>query len=210
MLKGDPLVQPETTRRIGYARVGKQQDQDTTVQVQALKQAGFQRIYQEHASVGRWNRPELHKLMDQLRPGDVLTVWKLDRFSRSLNELLHLIDGLNDRGAGFYTLAEQIDTTTPAGRMMLQMAGAFAEFEREMVRERTRVGLETAREQGRVRGRRPKLTAQQQAELIRGVQEERYTQAEAARLFDVYPSTVSRLMAGQRVVLMSELAKASS
>ena len=183
--------------RIGYARVSKQQEQDTTTQVQALKNAGAERIYQEHASGGRWDRPELHKLMDQLRPGDVLVVWKLDRLSRSLKDLLHLIDGLNDRGAGFMSITEKIDTTTPAGRMMLQMVGAFAEFEREMIRERTRAGLETAREQGRVGGRRSKLTQQQQAELVRGVQEERYSMAEAARLFGVHPATVSRLMAQQ-------------
>jgi DNA invertase Pin-like site-specific DNA recombinase len=180
---------------IGYARVSKQQDQDTATQVQALKKAGAKRIYQEHASGGRWDRPELHKFLDQLRAGDVLVVWKLDRLSRSLKDLLHLLDGLNDRGAGFMSITEHIDTTTPAGRMMLQMVGAFAEFEREMIRERTRAGLETARAQGRVGGRKPKLSPQQQAELIRGVQEERYSMAEAARLFQVHPSTVTRLLA---------------
>jgi DNA invertase Pin-like site-specific DNA recombinase len=182
---------------IGYARVSKQQDQDTATQVQALKKAGAERIYQEHASGGRWDRPELHKLLDQLRAGDVLVVWKLDRLSRSLKDLLHLLDGLNTKGAGFMSITEHIDTTTPAGRMMLQMVGAFAEFEREMIRERTRAGLETARAQGRVGGRKPKLSPQQQAELVRGVQEERYSMAEAARLFQVHPSTVTRLMAQQ-------------
>ena len=180
---------------IGYARVSKQQEQDTATQVQALRKAGAERIYQEHASGGRWDRPELHKLLDGLRPGDVLVVWKLDRLSRSLKDLLQLLDQLNAKGAGFMSITEHIDTTTPAGRMMLQMVGAFAEFEREMIRERTRAGLETAREQGRIGGRRPKLTAQQQAELIRGVREERYSMAEAARLFQVHPATVSRLMA---------------
>jgi DNA invertase Pin-like site-specific DNA recombinase len=184
---------------IGYARVSKQQDQDTATQVQALKKAGAERIFQEHASGGRWDRPELHKLLDQLRAGDVLVVWKLDRLSRSLKDLLHLLDGLNTKGAGFMSITEHIDTTTPAGRMMLQMVGAFAEFEREMIRERTRAGLETARAQGRVGGRKPKLSPQQQAELIRGVQEDHYSMAEAARLFQVHPSTVTRLMASNRV-----------
>jgi len=180
--------------RIGYARVSRAQAQDTTVQVEALTRAGAERIFQETASGGRWDRPELHRLLDQLRPGDVLLVWKLDRLSRSLKDLLHLLDQLNAREAGFVSLTEHIDTTTPAGRMMLQMVGAFAEFEREMIRERTRAGLETARSQGRIGGRRPKLTAQQRSELIRGVQEERYSMAEAARLFQVHPSTVSRLL----------------
>ena len=183
---------------IGYARVNKQQEQDTTVQVQALKKAGAERIYQERASGGRWDRPELHRLIEQLRPGDVLVVWKLDRLSRSLKDLLHLIDQLNTRGAGFRSLTEQIDTTTPAGRMMMQMVGAFAEFEREMIRERTQAGLAVARSEGRVGGRKPKLSLQQQAELVRGVQEERYSMAAAARLFQVDPATVSRLMARQR------------
>ena len=185
---------------IGYARVSKQQDQDTATQVQALKKVGAERIYQEHASGGRWDRPELHRLLGELRPGDVLVVWKLDRLSRSLKDLLHLLEGLNERGAGFQSITEHIDTTTPAGRMMLQMVGAFAEFEREMIRERTRAGLETARSQGRIGGRKPKLSQQQQAELIRGVQEERYTMAEAARLFQVHPATVSRLMAQRGTV----------
>jgi DNA invertase Pin-like site-specific DNA recombinase len=182
---------------IGYARVSKQQDQDTATQVQALKKAGAERIFQEHASGGRWDRPELHKLLDQLRAGDVLVVWKLDRLSRSLKDLLHLLDELNTKGAGFMSITEHIDTTTPAGRMMLQMVGAFAEFEREMIRERTRAGLETARAQGRVGGRKPKLNPQQQAELVHGVQEERYSMAEAARLFQVHPATVTRLMSRQ-------------
>ena len=180
---------------IGYARVSKQEEQDTATQVQALKKAGAERIYQEHASGGRWDRPELHKLLEQLRDGDVLVVWKLDRLSRSLKDLLYLLEQLNGKGAGFMSITEHIDTTTPAGRMMLQMVGAFAEFEREMIRERTKAGLAVAREQGRIGGRKPKLTAQQQAELIRGVQEERYSMAEAARLFQIHPATVTRLMA---------------
>ena len=180
---------------IGYARVSKQHEQDTTAQVQALTRAGAERIYQEYASGGRWDRPELHQLLDQLRPGDVLVVWKLDRLSRSLKDLLHLIDRLNSKGAGFRSLTEQIDTTTPAGRMMMQMVGAFAEFEREMIRECTNAGLAVARSEGRVGGRKPKLNPQQQAELVRGVQEERYSMASAARLFQVDPATVSRLMA---------------
>jgi len=185
---------------IGYARVSKQQEQDTATQVHALTKAGAERIYQEHASGGRWDRPELNKLLDHLRAGDVLVVWKLDRLSRSLKDLLYLLEQLNTKGAGFRSITEHIDTTTPAGRMMLQMVGAFAEFEREMIRERTRAGLETARTQGRVGGRRPKLTEQQQAELIRGVQEERYTMAEAARLFQVHPATVTRLMSKRKLM----------
>ncbi len=97
---------------------------------------------------------------------------------------------------GFRSLTEQIDTT-PAGRMLFQMLGAFAEFERQMLRERTREGLAAARLEGRIGGRRPKLSAVQRTELVRGVQEGRYSMAQAARLFAVHPATVSRLMSAQ-------------
>lgn len=180
---------------IGYARVSKQLGQDPAMQVQAMRAAGVERIFEEHASGGRWDRPELHHLLDTPRAGDVLVVWKLDRLSRSLRDLLTLLDRLEILEVGFRSLTEQIDTTTPAGRMMLQMLGAFAEFEREMTRERTREGLAAARSEGRVGGRRPKLSAMQRAELVRGVQEGRYSMAQAARLFEVHPATVSRLMA---------------
>ncbi len=179
---------------IGYARVSKN-EQNPGMQTQALRAVGVERIYEERASGGRWDRPELHRLLDTLRPGDVLVVWKLDRLGRSLKDLLVLLERLDGLGVGFRSLTEHVDTTTPAGRMLLQMLGAFAEFEREMVRERTREGLAAARADGRVGGRRPKLSQSQRAELVRGVQEERYTMAQAARLFDVHPATVSRLMA---------------
>ena len=130
---------------IGYARVSKSLGQDPAMQVQALRAAGAERVFVEHASGGRWDRPELHRLLDTLRAGDVLVVWKLDRLSRSLKDLLTLLDRLQALEVGFRSLTEQIDTTTPAGRMMLQMLGAFAEFEREMTRERTREGLAAAR-----------------------------------------------------------------
>lgn len=184
---------------IGYARISKAGDQDTAAQVQALTRAGAERIYQDEDTGARWDRPELQRLLDQLRPGDVLLVWKLDRLTRSLKDLLQLMDRLRAQDVGFRSLTEAVDTTTPAGRMMMQMVGAFAEFEREMIRERTRAGLDAAREQGRVGGRRPKLTARQRDELVRGVREERYTMAEAARLFSVHPSTVSRLIAQARL-----------
>jgi len=105
---------------IGYARVSTS-EQETSAQVAALKAAGCERIYREKASGGRWDRPELHRLMDQLRKGDVLVVWKLDRLSRSLRDVLVLMERLAEVKAGFRSLTEAIDTTTPAGRMMMQM-----------------------------------------------------------------------------------------
>ncbi|MGO9266171.1 MAG: recombinase family protein [Candidatus Binataceae bacterium] len=180
--------------QIGYARVSID-DQDTAAQVTALKAAGCERIFREKASGGRWDRPELNRLLDQLRQGDVLVVWKLDRLSRSLRDVLTLMERLGETGAGFRSLTEAIDTTTPAGRMMMQMVGAFAEFERAMLRERTKAGLDAARAEGRIGGRLPKLSAQQQAEIRKMITRGDKTAADAARLFKVHPATVSRLLA---------------
>ena len=131
---------------IGYARVSEADDQDTAAQVAALKDAGCPRIFEETASVGRWNRPELHRMIDQLRDGDTVIVWKLDRLSRSLKDLLLILEKIEAHGARFRSLTEAIDTTGPAGRMMMQMLGSFAEFERAMVKERTQAGLAVARQ----------------------------------------------------------------
>ncbi len=104
------------------------------------------RVYEDTASGGRWDRPELHRLLDHLRDGDMLVVWKLDRLSRSLKDLLHILDRVDAQEASFRSLTEAIDTSGPAGRMMMQMLGCFAEFERAMLQERTRAGLKAARE----------------------------------------------------------------
>ena len=191
---------------IGYARVSTN-EQETAAQVTALKAAGCERIYREKASGGRWDRPELQRLLDQLRKGDVLVVWKLDRLSRSLRDVLIIMERLAEAKAGFRSLTEAIDTTTPAGRMMMQMVGAFAEFERAMLRERTKVGLEAARREGRIGGRRPKLTPQQQGEIVRMVSRGNKTAADAARLFSVHPATVARLLSRARVTAGFKYAK---
>jgi DNA invertase Pin-like site-specific DNA recombinase len=178
---------------IGYARVSTN-DQETATQVTALKAAGCERTYREKASGGRWDRPKLHRLLDQIRKGDVLVVWKLDRLSRSLRDVLTIMERLAEAEAGFRSLTEAIDTTTPAGRMMMQMVGAFAEFERMMLRERTKAGLDLARQEGRIGGRPPKLTRQQQSEIRKMVSKGKMA-TEAARLFRIHPSTVCRLLA---------------
>jgi DNA invertase Pin-like site-specific DNA recombinase len=183
---------------MGYARVSTADRQDTTVQVKALQQARVDRVFEEHASGGRWDRPELHRMLDFLREGDCVVVWKLDRLSRSLRDLLQIMDRITDRKAGFRSLTESIDTTAPAGRMLMQMLGSFAEFEREMIRERTRAGLEAARARGRLLGRPPKLSRQQRTEVVDMVISGRHTSADAARLFRVSPTTVSRVVSEVR------------
>ena len=168
---------------LGYARVSKSDDQSNAAQLTALKQAGCARLFEEAASGGRWDRPVLQELMRQLRHGDVVVVWKLDRLSRSLKDLLHLMERIEAAGAGFRSLTEAIDTTTAAGRMMMQMVGAFAEFERAMIRERTSAGLAQARAEGRVGGRRRKLGDKQRAEIAESVLSGRKTAAEMARIY---------------------------
>jgi DNA invertase Pin-like site-specific DNA recombinase len=185
---------------IGYARVSTD-DQDTAAQVAALKAAGCERIFREKASGGRWDRPELQRLLDQLRKDDVVVVWKLDRLSRSLRDVLTIMERLGEANAGFRSLTEAIDTTTAAGRMLMQMVGAFAEFERAMLRERTKAGLDAARQEGRIGGRRPKLSAQQQQEILKMVRRGDKSGAEVARLFEVHPATVSRMLARFEVSL---------
>ena len=166
----------------------------TAAQVAALKTSGCELIFRDNASGGRWDRPELHKLLSQLRKGDVLVVWTLDRLSRSLRDVLTIMERVQERHAGFRSLKEAVDTTTPAGRMMMQMVGAFAEFERAMLKERTKAGLDAARKEGRIGGRPLKLKPHQQQEIVTLVKQGKKTAADAARLFGVHPATVSRLL----------------
>jgi DNA invertase Pin-like site-specific DNA recombinase len=129
-----------------------------------------------------------------LREGDCVVVWKLDRLSRSLRDLLQIMDRIEETCAGFRSLTESIDTTVPAGRMLMQLLGSFAEFEREMIRERTRAGMAAARARGQRIGRFPKLNKQQREEVTDMVLNGRQTRADAARLFDISPRTVCRIL----------------
>jgi DNA invertase Pin-like site-specific DNA recombinase len=184
---------------LGYARVSKGDEQSNKAQAAALKAAGCRKLFEEAASGGRWHRPVLQDMLRQLREGDVVVVWKLDRLSRSLKDLLHIMERIDAAGAGFRSLTESIDTTTPAGRMMMQMVGSFAEFERAMIRERTSAGLAQARAEGRIGGRRRKLTDTQRAEIADSVLTGRKSAAEMARLFKVSQPTVSRIVAAHRL-----------
>ena len=177
--------------KLGYARVSTG-EQDTQAQRAALLAAGCERVFDEVGSGGRFDRPELHRLLDHLRPGDVLVVWKLDRLSRSLKDLLTLLERIDRAGAAFQSLTETVDTSTSAGRMLMQMLGTFSEFERNMLRERTLAGLNAARAAGRVGGRPRALNEVQEREIVAMLSSGR-TAADAARLVGVSRSTVSRL-----------------
>ena len=189
---------------LGYARVSKGDEQTNALQARALRAAGCQRIFEEAASGGRWDRPELHGMLDHLREGDTVVVWKLDRLSRSLKDVLHIMERVAEAGAGFRSLTENIDTTTAAGRMMMQMVGSFAEFERAMIRERTSAGIAAARAEGRIGGRRPKLTKAQQADIVENVLSGRRTAADMARLYKVSQPTISRIVAVHRMAGTAE------
>lgn len=188
---------------IGYARVSKGDDQSDALQLRALKEAGCERIFTEAASGGRWDRPELLRLLDQLRPGDEVVVWKLDRLSRSMKDVIHLMERIGNAGAGFRSLTEAIETTSPAGRMLLHMVGAFAEFERAMIQQRTTAGLAAARAAGRIGGRRKSLDAAKRREIAESVLSGRKTGAEMARLYDISQPTVSRIVAEHRAAVMA-------
>lgn len=177
---------------LGYARVSTE-DQHLDAQLTALEAAGAERVFAEKISGSRRERPELERLIDQLRPGDVIVVTKYDRLSRSLQDLLTLVDRIRAAGAGFRSLAEDIDTTTPAGRLVFHVFASIAQFERERIAERTREGLEAARRRGRVGGRPPALSAEQKKEVQRLRDEDRRSIAELARLFRVSQNTIRRV-----------------
>jgi len=176
---------------LGYARVSTD-DQNLDAQTDALKAAGAARIFADKISGGTRKRPELDKLFEQLRGGDVVVVAKYDRLARSLRDLLDIVEAIKERGAGFRSLAEDIDTTTPAGRLVFHVFASIAQFERERISERTKEGLEAARKRGRVGGRPPALSADQRAEARRMRDEDGKSLPEIARLFGVSVPTVRR------------------
>lgn len=140
---------------VGYARVSTL-DQSTDMQIEALNAAGCSKIFTETASGAQTDRPELKKALEYLREGeDTLVVWKLDRLARSVAQLVATVNDLHSRKIGFLSLTEKIDTSSPGGRLIFHVFSSIAEFERDLIRERTLAGLESAKKQGR-RGGRPK------------------------------------------------------
>ena len=131
------------------------------MQLEALQSSGCEMIFKEKESAAK-ERPELDKMVGQLRKGDQVIVWKLDRLGRSLRHLVNLVNKFNEMGVQFVSLNDNIDTTTPQGRLMFNLFASFAEFERELISERTKAGLENARAKGRKGGRRPGLSTASQ------------------------------------------------
>lgn len=153
--------------QIGYARISTT-DQNLAVQRDALKAAGCERIFTDKGISGRVaDRPGLDRALKALKRGDTLIVWKLDRLGRSLAHLVQTVADLGKRGIGFRSLSDPIDTTNAGGRLVLHMMGALAEFERSLIVERTKAGLQAAKRRGVRLGRKPKLTAAQVAHARR-------------------------------------------
>ena len=176
---------------LGYARVSTR-DQNLDGQRDALAAAGAERIFADTITGTARTRPELDRLLSELRPGDVVMVTKYDRMARSLPDLLGIVEAIRGKGAGFRSLGEDIDTTTPAGKLVFHIFGSIAEFERARIVERTREGLEAARRRGRIGGRPPALSPAQKAEVKRMRDEEHRPIPEIAALFKVSEKTVRR------------------
>src|SRR3990167_2719326 len=143
--------------KIGYARVSTR-EQNLDMQIMALEAAGCEKIYEEKVSGVKMDRPILNHLIKQLRPNDVLVIWKLDRLGRSLKNLIELVQQLIERDIGLCSLNDPIDTTNPQGRLIFNIFASLAEFERDVIRERTQAGLSAARARGRLGGRPKGLT----------------------------------------------------
>lgn len=179
---------------IGYARVSTQ-DQNSDLQLDALKSAGCEKIYEEKMTGKVRNRPELDNCLSMLREGDTLLVWRLDRLGRSLKDLVEIITSLEERNIGFKSLTENIDTTSASGKLIFHIFGALAEFERNLISDRTKAGLAAARARGRKGGRKPKMSAQD-IKLARTMLQDPYTtKTEVAKHFGVSRVTLNASLA---------------
>jgi DNA invertase Pin-like site-specific DNA recombinase len=176
---------------IGYARVSTG-EQDTSLQLDALEAAGCARIFSDAASGALGDRPELARALDHLRAGDTLMVWRLDRLGRSLRHLVDTITALAQREVAFRSLQESVDTTTSGGRLVFHVFAALAEFERDLIRERTHAGLTAARARGR-RGGRPSVMSAEKIAVARAMYNSReHTTAKIAAVLGVSRATLYR------------------
>lgn len=153
--------------KVGYARVSSN-GQNIDLQLNALEKCGVDKIFMEKMSAVK-HRPELDKLLDYIRPGDTVVVWKLDRIARSLKHLIDIVEIFKEKEVTFISLTESIDTSNSLGKFFLQINGCFAELERDLIIERTMAGLEAARQRGKFGGRKPGLSpeAQKKAKLLK-------------------------------------------
>lgn len=179
-------------QRIGYARVSTD-DQNLDLQRDALLKAGCGTIYEEAASGKSADRPELEQCRKALRAGDTLVVWRLDRLGRSLPDLVQIVAELEQRGVGFESLTEKIETDSAAGRLVFHVFAALSEFERNLIRERTQAGLAAARARGRAGGRKPKLDDKQVREIRRLMTDPTIPVSQIAKSYKVSRTTIYKV-----------------
>jgi len=179
-------------------------DQKAHLQLDALREAGCEKIFEETASGARRDRPELNAALEFMRAGDTLVVWKLDRLARSTRQLLETVELLSQRQMGFKTITQNIDTTSTGGRLIFTVFGAIAEFEREIIRERTRAGLDAARSRGRTGGRPRSLSEKDLKQARALLTDPEITVEDIARRFGVGPSTLYRYLPAARQVAQDE------
>jgi DNA invertase Pin-like site-specific DNA recombinase len=182
---------------VGYARVSTL-DQKSALQTDALTAAGCARIFTEKASGAQRDRPELKAALDYIREGDTLVVWKLDRLARSIHQLIETVEDLEARGIGLRSLTENIDTTTSGGRLIFHIFGALAEFERAVIHERTRAGLQAARDRGRTGGRPRTLGPKELAAARAMLADPEIRVGDVAAHLKVSPATLYRHLPGGR------------
>jgi DNA invertase Pin-like site-specific DNA recombinase len=178
---------------LGYARVSTL-EQNADLQADALTAAGCWRVFTDHVTGVKAERPELDRVLEQLRGGDTLVVWRLDRLGRSLRHLIDVVADLSARGVGFRSVTESIDTTTSGGRLIFHVFGALAEFERDLIRERTLAGLQAARRRGRAGGRPALMTKDKTTTAQRMYDQQELTVEQIARALGVSRSTIYRAL----------------
>ncbi len=179
---------------IGYARVSTV-EQSLDLQISALQAAGCCELFSDHGVSGAdFRRPGLRKALRRMGAGDMLVVWRLDRLGRSLVDLIQTVNSLSRRGCDFRSLNERIDTSSSGGRLLFHVMGAMAEFERSIISERTKAGMEAARARGTRIGRRPSMTPDQVIAARHAVDVELKDFSEVAAEFSVHPKTLARVL----------------
>lgn len=179
--------------KIGYARVSTA-EQNNDLQIDALQKEGCDRIFEEKASGAQRDRPELKSALEYARAGDTIVVWKLDRLARSLKQLIETVEGLEKRGIGFKSITESIDTSTSGGKLIFHIFASLAEFERNIIRERTSAGLESAKVRGRTGGRPSKLSLEDIEVAKTLLKNPEITAKEVAKRMGVSFATLYRLI----------------
>lgn len=185
---------------VGYARVSTQ-EQNTALQLDALKNAGCEKIFEEKATGAQRDRPELKAALEYAREGDTLVVWKLDRLARSLKQLIETVESLEGRGIAFKSLTEAIDTSTAGGKLVFHIFSSLAEFERSLIRERTMAGLNAARAKGKLGGRPSALSQEDLTVAKMLLKDPTLKVKDVAKRMGISPATLYRHFPGGRALV---------